>query len=330
MTKRFAISLLALTLAALPGLPAIAGMAKPTADIEAPTSLRTAVSVDGPQIKLGDLFDGVEENADRPILQAPAPGQKITLEAVMLYRIARAYGLSWRPFSKHDRAVIERSGQRIEPDQTEAAIREALVAKGADPEIQVAASRSDLSIILPAGADPQLEVEDVSYDERNRRFSCTLVAAAGTGDALRRRITGRVFPTTQIPVFSHAVKKGDVVTVRDLDWLRVRTDDVKGDTVRDADALVGMAAARFLRENSPVRLSDVNKPVLVAKGALVTIVLKSPTMSLSAQGKALEEGFKQATIRVQNTISSKTILATVVDENVVVVQTAGAIAALDH
>ncbi len=54
-------------------------------------------------------------------------------------------------------------------------------------------------------------------------------------------------------------------------------------------------------------MGNFQDPVVVAKGSLVTIVLKTPTMILTAQGRAVEDGGRGDVIRVMNTRSKKIV-----------------------
>ncbi len=47
------------------------------------------------------------------------------------------------------------------------------------------------------------------------------------------------------------------------------------------------------------------------RGDLVTVVLETPSLQLTAQGKALEDGAKNALVRVENTKSNRVIDAAV-------------------
>ena len=60
-----------------------------------------------------------------------------------------------------------------------------------------------------------------------------------------------------------------------------------------------------------MRAQQIRRPLLVAKGDMVTIKLKRPGMELSAKGRAIEDGSKGDTIRVTNS-QSKNIIETVV------------------
>jgi flagellar basal body P-ring formation protein FlgA len=60
----------------------------------------------------------------------------------------------------------------------------------------------------------------------------------------------------------------------------------------------------------------------VEKGALVTMIVQTPFMTLSTQGRALDEGAMGDTIRVMNARSRKVVEAQVTKSDTVMIQTA--------
>jgi flagella basal body P-ring formation protein FlgA len=66
-----------------------------------------------------------------------------------------------------------------------------------------------------------------------------------------------------------------------------------------------------LRPGAPVRATQIRKPVAVAKGSLVLLVLERQGMALSARARALEDGGVGETIRVSNLQSSTVVEGTV-------------------
>ncbi|MEO5373326.1 MAG: flagellar basal body P-ring formation chaperone FlgA [Alphaproteobacteria bacterium] len=299
------------------------------APVALPASLHANVEVHGAYVRLGDLFDGAGAYADRPVVQAPEPGKRTTLDAVWLYKVARAYGVQWQPLSRSDRAVVERASQTVDGGRILEEVRAALAAKGVPADAEVAFNQGGGELHVAAGAEPDITVESVTFDERNRRFNATVVIQSGTSDTKRQRLAGRVFNTVEIPVLSRGLKKGEVIALKDVRWVKVRSDDVRQDVVTDADQLLGLTPTRFIRDGVPLRSPDLQKPILVEKGAQVTMILKTPMMSLTVRGQALEDGARNDSIRVQNTASNKSVLARVIDVNVVSVQAGTSVAALD-
>lgn len=80
----------------------------------------------------------------------------------------------------------------------------------------------------------------------------------------------------------------------------------------DIDVL-GQTARRSILTGQVFRKRDLRVPVVVERGKIVTIRLNTPYLKISAKGKALEDGGAKETIKVMNTLSNKTVLATIVD-----------------
>jgi len=78
-----------------------------------------------------------------------------------------------------------------------------------------------------------------------------------------------------------------------------------------------------LRAGETIRVGDVEDPIVVHKGDLVTIELNTAAMQLTAQGKALDDGAMGAAIRINNTQSNRIIDAAVAGPNRVVIGNGG-------
>jgi flagella basal body P-ring formation protein FlgA len=109
--------------------------------------------------------------------------------------------------------------------------------------------------------------------------------------------------------------------------MHARAERLGSDAVLDRRALLGKTPRRPLRPHEPLRAGDIQAPVLVHKGDLVSIVLETPTMRLTAQGKALEDGAMGATLHVANTKSNRVIDVHVTGPNMVAVDTTPLLAA---
>lgn len=58
---------------------------------------------------------------------------------------------------------------------------------------------------------------------------------------------------------------------------------------------------------SNLEIGDVRAPVLVTKGSLITMVVQTPTMTLTSKGKAMDNGAMGEAVRIQNS-QSKTVV----------------------
>ena len=115
----------------------------------------------------------------------------------------------------------------------------------------------------------------------------------------------------EVPVPSRRISANEVITKRDIKWVKVRQNRLPRGVIVDINELIGKAPKRGLRAGIPVRTANVQQPILVPKGSLVTIYLKAPRMMLTAQGKALDNGSDGEVIRITNIQSNKVIEAEV-------------------
>ena len=298
-----------------------------TAPVAHAQTLRSdLVVVEGDLVRLSDLFDGV--NSDRAVLRAPAPGRRVAVEIAQLMEIARVNNLAWRPQTRFDRVLVERMGRTVESSDIVPVLRQALVAEGmrASDEIDFGGRAPSLSLPLETPAD--LEIRQLQFDRANGRFTATLIAGGNHAGAQRLTLQGRVTATARLPVLRRAIGAGETIRAADVEMAQVREDATRRDVIASADKLIGQVARQRLREREPVRETDVRQATLVARNANVTVLLQTGNLSLSVQGRAIEEGARGDTIRVFNSASNRQIEGVVVGPDTVAVQMAPRIAAL--
>ena len=187
-------------------------------------------------------------------------------------------------------------------DAAEAALR----ARGLDGRLQV-------SILTgyEARLDGEISVDIMSLDLAGGRFVGT--ATARDGDAIRQaRIAGRVDRMVEVPVPNRAIAPGERIAMSDLDWIDVSMSRLGHMTVTGADAVVGLAAKRGLRPGQPISIREIEVPVVVRKGTLVTMAVSGPGLVLTATGRALEDGAAGQTISLINVQSKRTVQGTVI------------------
>ncbi|MCG8508808.1 MAG: hypothetical protein MI741_06225, partial [Rhodospirillales bacterium] len=197
-----------ITLIALAGAVLAPGALAGTGD---QVMLRDSIVVDGRSVRLGDLFDGAGVNSERVVAHAPAPGRRAVFDARWLYRVARAYGLQWRPLTMQDRAVVERSSLVIGRDEIEGYLLDALVTSGLDPDVKVELSNRLFRIHLASGSDASIEVDDIAYNPRTRSFSAVILAPTPDHRGQRYRVSGRVHQVREIPVPARRIPANEII-----------------------------------------------------------------------------------------------------------------------
>jgi flagella basal body P-ring formation protein FlgA len=272
-------------------------------DLAGPRPLVVAAD---PVLRLGDIFEGAGPRAAQPVGAAPAPGQRLVIEAPQLAALARAHGLAWRPLSAQERVVVERPGQAVQREEIQAALRAALLVHGLDPEAELELGPLTPPMV-PPGAPPQLAAEAASLDPARSRFGATLVVMAEGMPVLRQRVAGRVVATLPAVVATRRLALGEVVGPGDVRLVRLRAERVRPGTVERPEQVVGQRLRRPMGPDAPFLHADLAPPALVEKNALVTMEVEAPGLALTAQGRALEAAPRGALVPVMN-LASRTVV----------------------
>ena len=286
--------------------------------------LKNAVIVEGRYVTLGDLFENAGARTKTNVAYAPSPGKRAIFDARWLYRVARAHGLKWRPLNLKTRAVVERAGQEIHRAEIVDALMSEFKDRGLDDDIEIDFGGRSMRLYVAANRPATVGIESLNHDPNTGRFVATISVPAGDPAAKRLRITGRVFTLVAVPVLAKKLYRGDVIRKHHLEWKKIRKSKVLRQTITEAEQLIGMAAKRLIGSNRPIRLAQVRRPLLIAKGGIVTIRLNYANMNLTAQGRSLDEGSLGDVVRITNSQSKKIVEARVTGANRVRVQGLGA------
>ena len=312
------LKLCAAVLVALLAVPALAAPTAPPQPPAAPVLLNANPVVTGPVLRLGDLFTNAGTAAAAVIGKTPAVGQPLVLDVHALYRLARSYGLAWRPHTTAERSVVERESRVVDSTALAQLAGAALADKGiSGDDLSVELTTPAQGVRVPSEATAS--IEQLSYHPDSRQFTGVVEAVIDGAPAQRTAIAGRVFRTVAMPVMVRRLQGGQVIAADDIDWIAVRDSRVPVNAMLDAGALVGLTPKRMLRPGQPILASDVQQPLLVAKGSLVMMVVDTPLMQLTARGRALTDGAQGDVIRVANLQSQSVVGGVVTGPGVVLV-----------
>lgn len=283
-----------------PFLPALAA-ALLTAMPAAAASLRASVTLDAPVVRLADLFDDAGPRGERVLGPAPAPGNRIVVEATQLGAIARQYGVDWHP-AGGERIVLERPGRLLPREQVVTPLRDALAGVGApaDGEFELPGFAAPM---VPLEGNVETAVEQLDYDAVSGRFTAT-VTISGRDMALQRmRLSGRLQEMVELPVLTRRLPAGTVLRPGDVQLARVRAGMRRGESPADPAATFGLALKHPGVSGQPLSVADLVRPAAVQKGALVSLELTVPGLALNGRGVALEAGAPGERIQVMNPLS---------------------------
>lgn len=178
------------------------------------------------------------------------------------------------------------------------AIEAALMAKGVAAGVEITLTEPQALVAVTPGADPIVEYASVNV--ATGRFLVRINGAP---------IAGFAKVAARYPVLVSPLARGDLVAPENINW--IETADARPDALTDADDLIGMEARRPLAAGAPIRKNDVAAPVLVKKGALVTMTYVATGLTLSEQGVAQATGGKGDVVEVKNVKSERVIRAVV-------------------
>lgn len=184
-------------------------------------------------------------------------------------------------------------------------IRAALIAEGAPEDAVVSLSAPDAEIKVPAKA--AIIIETVGYNRASGRF---LIRARGAAGEPLVAISGAAASAVTLPVPARDIPRGGVVGEGDIDFMEIN-DGAASRFLDDADLIVGKEARRPLAKGEPLRANDLRAPVLIKRGARVTIVLEAPGLRLTQLASALESGAEGDLIAFRNITSGAEIKAIV-------------------
>ena len=298
--------------------PALAEEAAP--ELSDTLTLRDRIMVDDDVVRLGDLFQQTLSDGDLAVAQAPKAGQTLTLDARFLQQVARAYRLDWKPSSKFQKIMIGRMSQRVTAPMVRDAISIAVQERiGSSSDLDIALDGGDLELDLPTDVENSVAVSAINFDPTSNRFAAILVAPADGPPVIQRNVFGTVYEMAQIPVPKRLISAGDVISADDLEWQPVHLTRLSGNSLTDAEQLVGRMAKRPLKAGQILRQSDVAVSPVIHKNDLIRLVVRTGQMTLSVQGKALQDAALGQTIRVINVNSNRQLSGTVVDAGTVAV-----------
>ena len=247
-------------------------------------TLRPFTTLSGPVVTLADLFDGAGNRALGP---SPAPGARITVEARQLEAIARQFGVEWRSSGAGDRVVLDRPGRALGQDDVMGPLRAALAAAGVprDGELELPGFTAPM---VGLGAVARADVAQLEYDGSSGRFTALIGVVADGAPAAQLRLSGRILEMVELPVPRRRMLPGDVIDAGDLEWVRMRAAQAKGDVVRAMREAVGQALRHAVQPGQPMLLADLGRPMVVQKGMPMLLALNSPGIQVTARGVVME------------------------------------------
>lgn len=325
------VAILCPALAAL-GSPSFCLLARTDAMVQSgQLAIRSPIEVSGKKATLLDLFE--EEQvpvewkspmAATDIGAAPGPGEEKRIDPEQLRAYLRqwfdARGLDIERVQIRipDKIILVRRQARLTVSQITDYYRQAVLAR-------VPYDEGDLVIDQVRCADlPLLPAGEISYEVAaapNETFlgdvSFTLhffVDGERSGSA---RVSGRVDLYRDVLVARNPLSRDQIVAPGDIQFVRTNTTSHPERFVTELEQVVGKRLIRDVGPGKPLTPRDLDKPIILKRGASVTIVYESEGLRLTARGQVRENGGTGDRIKVTNVDTGQNIFCNVIDAQTV-------------
>jgi flagella basal body P-ring formation protein FlgA len=281
--------------------------------------------VDDSVIRLGDIavFDQqtvmAKALATLPVSQAPAPGEKNSLNSVSIkeYVVNSQQLPSDIQWAGSPTISVLRNGIDIGPDKIQKIIADYIKKNQhtlPDAEIRFVPNALPLPFTLPTG--------DLSYEVTpsnpgvlgSSRFS--IIFRVDGSVVKNMSVRGEIEALAQIVVCAGPLKRGEVLRPQHLKTALMDISSIDNPGF-EPSAFIGKKLQRSLRGGSPVLLSMVESLPVVRRGERVKMVINSGSMQITATGLATSDGVQDEMIRVRNITSDKMIYCRVAAPGVV-------------
>lgn len=279
--------------------------------------VKSSAVVNSSTVTLGDLLDNLDQGRDIWVMNAPAPGKKIIISTRYLANLTKKHNVYWQNSRGIKQISVMRKGQSIKHSDLEYMIKQALLEQNANMKDQgIRFDTKNAILYLPGDRSVEdISVQDIQFNSRNNKFMAKVLVPTGDDSEKLATIRGHVRDISYVPVINKIIVPGRQITNQDISWISMATQRIGRNIVREKSQLIGMTPRRGLKQSAPIKISDLQRPKIINRGAIVSIQYRSGKISLTSIGKAIEGGARGDMIRVMNSKSHKTISAVVTGPN---------------
>lgn len=285
--------------------PALA-LAAMTAAALADPVLRAEISVTGPIVTAGDMFEEAGELAGAALFRAPAPGTTGTVSLEAVRAAAERVGLADIDTAGLAGVRVTRPGVDVDLPLLRGLIAADLAERGVLGEamsVELALSAPLGRLSAEAAAEP-VRLDTLRYQPGATGFTARFIVA---GHDRPLDLTGRLELMVEAPHLVRAMSGGAVLRPDDLEMRPIPVHFADAGGVLTLEAAVGQALQRQSRAGMLVRPGDVAAPQLIARNDIVTVHLRSGALTLTVRGQALNAAGAGESVAVLNLASNRVI-----------------------
>ncbi len=174
------------------------------------------------------------------------------------------------------------------------------------------------NLVIPKGV---VELEYKMPGRKNRAGRVPLILNVRLNGLVKKRVRmyAEVIVIYDVLTARRGLRRNQILTERDVEWTEVRSKHVLRNVVTDLNEVIGSKITRNLDPGENLSPYMLKKVPLVKRGDRVTLIAIKGALKITVPGVAKENGFKDATVMVQNVQSKKIVYGTVVNSRTVMV-----------
>ena len=140
-----------------------------------PVVLKQKAVVADEYIRLGDLFSGLDSDADKKIVApAPALGKEAVLTAEWLKKLAQTNKIGWAPADSKTAVTVRRDAYEISADEIKKILVKELKAHGLPENADLFIQSGSLPVLVPVKSSWRLDPVQTEYNSFRQTFEAKM------------------------------------------------------------------------------------------------------------------------------------------------------------
>lgn len=287
--------------------------------------LREQSIVTNAQFTLGDVADfvGVDTQTETRLKtvvlgSSPLPGlERVLTREQVLIRL-RQHGFQSEAFEivMPARAVVRREAHSLPPQQiAEVAIEKLRQSVGLPEDAQVECDPAPRALSLPHSRVQITAGEPRALGAGLYTVPVQVVCEGAAPVTLNVRLRTKFL--REAVVATRAIHTGEAIDPDAIALQTVAVLDESDDLITDPSEVAGKIAKRPIAAGQPIRRISIDEPAAIRRGQNVKLLVKLDGAVIETGAVAQQDGKVGAKVRVQVLDTRKTLLATVVDAQTV-------------
>lgn len=204
-------------------------------------------------------------------------------------------------------ATVRDPYYKITSADVSAAVAEQLQSQGVVAHAQVTLNPGTPGNLYAAERPLHVAIQSLQVDSASKRWQAQAYFLADGKTQSVKPVAGMYDALIDVPVLKRQLRNSDVIEQADLETRALPERQLRKDTITDAKALIGQSPRFGVSAGRPIHQGEISAPLLIKRGDAVEMFYSTPYIKIKTSGVALEDGAKDALIRVKNSKSERAV-----------------------